>query len=378
MDLGHTFGIPYFETDASNNPVNAGELNEYGLQAAYSFLGVSNRAYVVRADLDTKQLIPTAHAPTGAPEDGTLWFDTADTAYGVFEWNSAPATTTGGQQFMVQSVSVITNVKQLSGGIAGNPPAPSFGAVGSYAITATTTLNQLWYKKMLTDTAAGTWVEVGTPAWAASQPVASGTIQSPTITSTGISVPGIVSDGTGAAAGTVLTVTDAVTGGSLAIGDILSGTNLAPETRITAINNTGFTGGIDNGTPGQAGTTLTVSAVVSGTIRVGMAISGGGIPLGTYITAFVSGINGGVGVYTVSASVSQATGTSISGVSYTVSISSLAAAQATFTTGGDTLTINGTLITGTNYANLATAINSANITGVTASEINGYLKLYTT
>ena len=31
-DLGSTFGIPYFQTDAENNPVHAGELNEYGLQ----------------------------------------------------------------------------------------------------------------------------------------------------------------------------------------------------------------------------------------------------------------------------------------------------------------------------------------------------------
>jgi hypothetical protein len=42
-DLTDTFGTPYFETDASNNPVNAGELNEYGLQAAYSLLGVSSK-----------------------------------------------------------------------------------------------------------------------------------------------------------------------------------------------------------------------------------------------------------------------------------------------------------------------------------------------
>ena len=371
MDLGNTFGIPYFETDASNNPIHAGELNEFGLQAAYSFLGVSNRAYVARADVDTKQLIPSAHSPKGAPADGTLWFDTADTAFGVFEWNSAPATTTGGQTFQVQSVAVITNVKQLSGGVAGNPPAPSFGSVGSYAITATTTLNQLWYKKPLTDTAAGTWVEVGTPQWAASQPIAEGTIQTPTITSTGISVPGIVSDGTGAAAGTVLTVTGSVTGGSLAVGDILSGANLPPESRITAINNASFTGAI-------SGTTLTVSAVASGTIRAGMSISGGAIPAGTYITANLTGVGtGGASTWTVSASVSQAS-VAIAGVSYTMSIASQAAAQTTFTTGGDTLTINGTLITGTNFANLATAINTAGITGVTAAELNGYLNIYST
>ena len=35
-DLADTFGDPVFETDASNNAVHAGELNEFGLQAAYS------------------------------------------------------------------------------------------------------------------------------------------------------------------------------------------------------------------------------------------------------------------------------------------------------------------------------------------------------
>jgi hypothetical protein len=33
-DLGDTFGDPVFKTDASSNPVHAGEQNEYGLQAA--------------------------------------------------------------------------------------------------------------------------------------------------------------------------------------------------------------------------------------------------------------------------------------------------------------------------------------------------------
>ena len=51
-DLSDTFGTPKFHTDANGNPIHAGELNEYGLQAAYSYLGVSNSAYVVRADID--------------------------------------------------------------------------------------------------------------------------------------------------------------------------------------------------------------------------------------------------------------------------------------------------------------------------------------
>jgi hypothetical protein len=49
-------------------------------------------------------------------------------------------------------------------------------------------------------------------------------------------------------------------------------------------------------------TTLSVTAVASGTIVIGMAISGTGVTAGTTITAFLSGTNGGIGTYTVSAS----------------------------------------------------------------------------
>ena len=179
LDLGTAFGIPYFETDASNNPVNASELNEYGLQAAYSFLGVSNRAYVVRADLDTAQLLPSADAPAGDPADGTYWLDTADTVFGVFQWD-ADSAESGGQTFSVQPVTVITDKHLLSDpNDLTSIPASSFGALGDYAIVSTTNLNKLYLKKFQTNTAAGTWVEVGSAAWAASWPTAMGTIALP-------------------------------------------------------------------------------------------------------------------------------------------------------------------------------------------------------
>lgn len=176
-DLSDTFGVPSFYTDAGNNPIHGGEINEYGLEAAYSFLGVSNRAYVVRADLDLGQLVGTATAPTSPPADGTYWLDTANTKWGVFQWNAASATTTGGQTFTNQTVTVITDSTLLSSGV----PLSSYGSIGQYAIVATTTLLKVYLKKYLTDTAAGTWVEVGTSAWAKSWPTATGTIQSPTL-----------------------------------------------------------------------------------------------------------------------------------------------------------------------------------------------------
>jgi len=211
-DLGATFGIPYFQTDASNNPVHAGELNEYGLEAAYSFLGVSNRAYVVRADVNTQQLIGTSTIPTSPSADGTYWWDIADTHFGVFQWNSQPATTTGGQLFTDQgslgNVTVITDTTLLSSGV----PLASYGNLGDYAIVATTTLNKLYLKKFQTDTAAGTWVEVGTANWAKSWPTVTGTVTG-TITSNTFTVNGSsITSGTTISAAATAINTAAITG----------------------------------------------------------------------------------------------------------------------------------------------------------------------
>jgi len=186
-DLGSTFGIPYFQTDASNNPVNAGELNEYGLQAAYSFLGVSSRAYVVRADLDTKQLIGTANIPHGEPADGTLWFDTIDSAYGVFEWNNASASTAGGQTFTNKPVKVLTTGNPAIGDTGA--PRMSFGSLGDYALVVDGSASVLYLKKYNTASTgsnnAGDWVEVGGEDWAASWPAVSSTVINPPISNAG-------------------------------------------------------------------------------------------------------------------------------------------------------------------------------------------------
>ena len=87
-ELTETFGDPKFYTDASGNSLHGYELNEWGLQAAYSFLGIANRAYVLRVNCNTSDLIGSATPPTAAPEDGTYWFDLASSKYGIFEWSN--------------------------------------------------------------------------------------------------------------------------------------------------------------------------------------------------------------------------------------------------------------------------------------------------
>jgi hypothetical protein len=174
-DLVDTFGDPVFKTDSNNNPINAGEQNEYGLQAAYSLLGVSNRAFVVRADLDLNQINPSVEPPAADPNNGTYWLDTQTTNWGIFEWNANPATA-GGQRFVNKIPLVITDSTRLDPLTLG--PAASIGKNGTYAVVAidvdsnTPALTSthpltLWYKNN-----SGLWVEVGTTDWSGTGPSA--------------------------------------------------------------------------------------------------------------------------------------------------------------------------------------------------------------
>lgn len=70
-----TFGSPIFQTNAGS-VVQGDELNEYGLHALYSYMGIANRAYVLRGNIDLAQLQPTGVEPTGPVSNGTLWLDT--------------------------------------------------------------------------------------------------------------------------------------------------------------------------------------------------------------------------------------------------------------------------------------------------------------
>ena len=244
-ELTETFGDPTFYTDSNNNPIHGGELNEYGLQAAYSYLGVANRAYVTRADVNTSELIATATAPAANPAAGTYWFDTGNSRYGIFEWNGASATTTGGQSFTNKIPYIITDKNEQVGNDVSGDPKPSVGAVGDYALVTTTTVNKLFYKN-----SDGTWVKVGTSAWVGSHPAVTGSqsnptvtgsatmvINSTTITASGTTLADVVSDINGAG---ISGVSAKAVNGRLAIFSttnnvvVAEGTGLAGEVGITA------------------------------------------------------------------------------------------------------------------------------------------------
>jgi hypothetical protein len=119
-DLAATFGNPFFYKTTNGTPINGYELNEYGLLAAHSVLGISNRAYIQRANVDLTELTATLVRPTGAPDSGTWWLDTTLTLWGINQWNQ----TTGA--FTVATPLVITDTTQLESGI----PAASIGSIG--------------------------------------------------------------------------------------------------------------------------------------------------------------------------------------------------------------------------------------------------------
>ena len=252
-ELGETFGDPTFYSDANGNMIHGGELNEYGLQAAYSLLGVTNRAYVVRADLDLSKLEASATAPGGEPADGAYWFDVGNTLYGLLEWNGAAATTVGGQSFTTQTpTKVITATSDLSGGV----PKTSIGAIGEYCIDATTTTNKYYYKTpghVTSAGAAGSWVAVGSTAWTASHPAVVGTASNPTYVN----------------GNTIVINTNTVTLAGTTVASLVSDINTAAISGVSAaavdgklqIHSTGVDVVIANGT----GTILTVAGISAAT-----------------------------------------------------------------------------------------------------------------
>jgi len=151
-ELVEIFGQPQFKT-IDGTPIHGAETNEYGLLAAYSYLGLANRAYVLRADIDLAQLEPSIAEPAGAPANGTYWLDLAASSWGVFE-----ATATGTANWVAKAVTVIT---ELTDTVAGSGLVP-LGTIGGndittdYAVVATSVVaSYQLYKKV-----SGTWTIV--------------------------------------------------------------------------------------------------------------------------------------------------------------------------------------------------------------------------
>lgn len=179
-DLVNTFGNPFFYQTTAGTPINGYELNEYGLLAAYSALGISNRCYVQRADIDLSELTASLTRPTGSPNNGTYWVDTGETAWGIFEWSYTT------NAFTLKTPIVITSDDQTDG--PGGVPYDSIGNIGDYAVVTTNASNPVYYKSSGNAVsnpavAANNWVLVGGDDWKNSWPTVIGTATNPTLSS---------------------------------------------------------------------------------------------------------------------------------------------------------------------------------------------------
>ena len=181
-ELVSALGYPSFKQTAAGTPIHGDERNEYGLMAAYSALGLGNRVYAVRADIDLAQLSGTAVRPSGDVADGTYWLDLADTSWGIHEWNASTQSFTEKTPILITSSSDTSNVTYDGGSPSGltNEPTPlaSIGQIGSYAVVATTTSNRIFYKRY-----DNVWYPVGTTGWQNAWPTVTGTATSPALTS---------------------------------------------------------------------------------------------------------------------------------------------------------------------------------------------------
>ena len=170
-DLADFYGVPFFYTTTAGTPIQGYELNEYGLLAAYSALGTTNRVYTLRADIDLASLVGSVGRPSGAPLNGAYWLDTTTTTWGIFQFNA----TTG--QFTAINPIVITDSAYLTAGA----PINSLGNIGDYAINATVQADSA-YQQYYYKTSANVWTVLGSTTWQTDWPTVQGTNSNPTLT----------------------------------------------------------------------------------------------------------------------------------------------------------------------------------------------------
>lgn len=221
-ELVSAFGYPVFQQSAAGTPLHGDERNEYGLLAAYSALGISNRVYAIRADIDVAQLNATAVRPTGTVADGTYWLDLIDTDWGITEWDATAGTFTKKTPVVITSATDVTNVSGV------NVPVSSVGEIGSYAVALSPALGgayngSVWYVfKKLSD---NSWAKVGDRNWMNDNPTIRGTTSAPIIASS-TPAASIVINGT--------TVTIGSTSVNKSLADVVVSINAAAIDGVTA------------------------------------------------------------------------------------------------------------------------------------------------
>ena len=166
------------------------ETNEYGLLAAYSFLGQASAAYISRADIDLNALRPVSSEPTGDPANLTYWIKPSTSSFGIWKYSTAntewteqtptveitssgaptASVVTGGYHVVLENGSAGTTIKYFaeSGGawvdnfgptMAPHYSAPSSPSDGDVWIKTTTPGGGLDLDVQLFTTSAGNFVK---------------------------------------------------------------------------------------------------------------------------------------------------------------------------------------------------------------------------
>ena len=220
------------------------------------------------------------------------------------------AATIGAAIYAEYSTGDVTAVAAAGGATAtgsmGSTNTAALGSTSTGTASGTAlTLSSLTGVVSIGDTVSGTGVPAGT------------TIVSQTSGTTGAAGVYVTSQATTASAATITTfgrtVVVSATTGLISVGETLSGGTGFPVGATVATQVSGTTGGAGTYTLTAAGTAYTasatgvttfgsvmnVTAVASGTLKIGDPVSGSGIPSGAVVASQVSGTVGGIGVYTL-------------------------------------------------------------------------------
>jgi hypothetical protein len=162
-ELINALGYPTFRT-SGGSPLHGDERNEYGLQAAYSALGIASQIYAIRADIDLNALTATSIRPKGEVENGFLYLDLTATDFGTFQWSAAS------QTYTKVTPTIITSASDVQSDDL-NTPRTSVGSIGSYAVVVRNANNPMFYKDH-----TNTWVPLGTVEWQEAWPTITSTI----------------------------------------------------------------------------------------------------------------------------------------------------------------------------------------------------------
>jgi len=305
-DLTDRYGVPLFQKDAGGNALQGSEINEYGLFAAYSFLGASNSAYILRAGVDLGAITGRANPPVGDPVADTYWLDTSNTRFGIFEWNAAD------QKFASKNTLTLVSEDDVDNDFA---PNPTIGTIGDYAVVVVESSNSVWYKNK-----DAKWVKVGSKNvtsfgpnnvvaldWVSSWPVVASrafeNIALSSVSYENIASTAAVGTGTGAGSGATFNVerfdqsyivsvlnggTNYEEGNVITIsGALLGGTSPANDVTITVVASMLSGGTIASVDPDEVtGIAVTVS-------NVGMKVQVGTTIVDFFADGSTTGSNGG-------------------------------------------------------------------------------------